>query len=409
LLIWAVNAASRQSPFGAITFYNLEKLTIFCEVLFMNTIIVGAGDFGSHIANLLSNEGHNITIIEKNEERQKYIEEKIDALVLHGNGLNDRIVKKIGSIKPDLLIAVTNSDEVNLVTCMVAKNLSIKHKIARITNEDNEKTLRNLNDKVLGIDYIINPPNIVAHEICNLIHYINATEAAEFGAGRVVFASYLIQEENPIIGASLQVLDEFVDNVNFVVMAIYRAEQIVIPHGEEEVAEGDIVSFVAKKEDIETIAYLFGHETEQTKTVFILGAGEVGLKVAQNLSKEKYRIKIIDKDPKRCEEVAELLEHALVLCSDSMDGDLLVAEGIEKATVFVAATHDDQANILGALLAKRCGVNRVVAVIYRPDLIGLASSLGINACICPGLATASSVLKYIRGENVFFRGHVRTK
>ncbi len=366
----------------------------------MNIIIMGAGKVGFHIAEILSKEGHDITIIENIPEREEYAREKIDALVLYGHGASEKVLKKAGIANADMLVAVTDRDEVNILACMVAKEYGVKTKIARIRDKAYCQTEGKLPPEELGIDFLINPREVVAQEICNKVTYLKATDVTEFANGQVVFISYLITYDSPIAEFSIRDLVAKRSDFKMVIMSIYRKEEILTPSGDDVIKVGDIVSVVTKKKNMNSLRKLFGFKTGQSRNIFILGAGDVGIEVAERLSKN-HNIKILDKDPKKCEIVSEKLGNALVFCSDNTDADTLKAEGIANSDVFIAVTNDDQSNILGAQLAKYAGVKRSIAVVNKPDLTKLAVKLRVDACVSPRMATASAVLRYIRGDKVF--------
>ncbi len=369
----------------------------------MKTIIVGAGEVGFHIASRLSKDGHDVTVVERDVEKGNLLRDKLNALVVQGSGSSAEILEKAGISKTELFIAVTDIDEVNLVSCILAKAYNVPNKIARVKNDEFTNNESKINAKALGIELLINPQQVVANDICSAVFYSNATEVAEFAGGEVIFLSYPISKESPLADLTLQEIGEKRKNLQLVLTAINRDGETIIPHGSHKIKAGDSVSLVCKKKDIVSIRKFFGLKADDIDKVFILGAGRVGHKVAARLSSDKRSVKVIDRNPVHCEalEKDKTLDNVLVLCSDSTDVETLKNEGVDKADVFIAATQDDQANILGALVAKRCGVKRTIILVNNPELVQLAPSLGINLCISPRLATASAILKFIKGDNVF--------
>jgi len=366
----------------------------------MKVIIVGAGEVGYHIADRLSKEGHHVTIVEREPTKEKKLSDKVNALVVHGNGASATVLQKAGIESADLFIAVTDSDEVNLVACLIANEFKVPFKVARVKNIEYIHEDHILSAKSLGIDLLINPQNVVSDVICKIISYTEASEAAEFAGGKVIFISFPIHEKTPIVGKKLKDLSEERKRFDFIVPAITRKDQTLIPTGEDTFQDEDIVSFVCKKYDLEHIHELLDLKRKKAKTIFLLGGGQIGMQVAQTLQKKNHTIKIIEKNDQNCKLIAEKLDNVLVLCSDSYDVETLKAEGISMADAFIAVTNDDSANILGSLLAKKYGVRRSIALVNDPELVNLAPTLGVDACVSPRLATAGEILKYIRGEKV---------
>ncbi len=366
----------------------------------MKGIIVGAGEVGYNIADRLSREGHDITIIERDRSRERLLADKVNALVIHGNGASAEVLQEAGIEKADIFVAVTDQDEVNLVACMTAEEFKVPRKIARIKSFEYGQEEGKLNAAKFGIDLLINPQMVVAEEIFHVIQYTAANEVAEFADGRVVFLGYTITDRSPLAGITLKELGDIRGLYRLVITAINRGDETIIPYGDDTIRVGDLVYFVCNKQDLAAIEYLFGFEKCPTRKVFILGGGRVGYEVARMLGDLDYEIKLIDRDQERCEELADRLEDVLVLCAEGTDVDTLKNEGIADADVFVAVTHDDQANILCSLLAKRYGTKRAIALVDQPELLTLAPSLGVDATISPRLATASAVLRYVRRGEV---------
>lgn len=366
----------------------------------MKAIIVGAGEVGYHIADRLSREGHDITIIERDRVREQMLADKVNALVIHGNGASGEILESAGIDKADLFIAVTDQDEVNLVACIMAGEYQVPSKIARIKSIEYSHNEGKLNAAKFGIDLLINPQTVVADEIFHVVQYTAASEVAEFADGRVVFLGYPISDKSPLAGISLMELGDIRGLYRLVITAINRGEKTIIPRGEDTIQVGDIVYIVCNKQDLSAIEYLFGFEKTPTRKVFILGGGQVGFQVASRMGKMGYDVKLIDRNRERCDEIADQLDNVLVLCTEGTDVDTLKNEGIADADVFAAVTNDDQANILCSLLAKRHGSKRAIALVNQPELLALAPSLGVDATISPRLATASAVLRYVRRGEV---------
>jgi trk system potassium uptake protein len=361
----------------------------------MKVMVVGAGEVGFHIAELLSRERHAVTVIEQNPQHAAQLRNKLNAFVAEGNGASTVVLEAAHISDMELFIAVTDLDEVNLIACLLAHDHGVPRIIARIKSVEYSKAEWNRNAARLGIGLIINPQTVVAEEIIQSVSYSSASEVAEFARGRVVFLGYPIGQNSPLAGVSMRTLGEIRGLYRMVVTAISRRGRTITPRGEDMVEPGDTLYFVCNKRDLPAISTLFGFEERETKSIFVLGGGKVGSEVAARLAKQKYRVKIVERDAADCENLAANLEGVRVLNAKGTDIESLKNEGLENADVFIAVTQDDQSNILCSLLAKRHGVRRVIALVNRPEFVNLAPTLGIDVCISPRLATASAILKHV--------------
>lgn len=366
----------------------------------MNVIVVGAGEVGFHIAERLSKEGHDVTLVERSREKEPLLKSRLDALVIRGSGASADVLEQAGIDKADLFIAVTDQDEVNLVACLLAHERGTRRIVARIKSLEYTSAEWAQNARKLGIDLLVNPQQVVAEEIQRIVSYTAATEAADFAEGRVVFLGYLIGRGSPLAGVTLKELAAIRGIYRMVITAIARQHETIIPRGDDAIREGDIVYFVCNKQDLPAINYLFEFEKQPSGRVFILGGGRVGEALAVKFAGAGAHVKLIEADAALCERLAEELEQVAVLNTDGMDVDTLKHEGIADCDVYVATTPDEQANILCGLLAKSYGAKRAIALVDRHELVTLAPSLGIDACISPRLATAGAVLKYVRPSSV---------
>jgi trk system potassium uptake protein TrkA len=366
----------------------------------MNVVIVGAGEVGFHIADRFSREGHDVTIIEQDPGRGADLKSKVNALVVRGSGASLESLEEAQIEGADLFLAVTDQDEVNLISCLLASEQNVSTMVARVKNaEYTGKTWRK-NAERLGIDLLINTNTVVADEICNVVSYPAATEVAEFADGQVVFLGYPVKPESPLAGITLRELGDLRGMYRLVVTAIQRGRETLVPRGDDQINEGDVLYFVCRKAELPAVNYLFGFEKRQTKNIFIVGGGLVGASVAKTLAKWKFRVKILDRHLDRCERLAEELDNVVVLHADAIDLHTLKEEGIEEGDVYIAVTEQDETNILCSLLAKSHGVKRSIALVNHPDFVTLAASIGVDVCVSPRLATAGAILKYVRRGEV---------
>jgi trk system potassium uptake protein len=366
----------------------------------MNVMIVGAGEVGFNIAERLCREGHQVTIVERDAEHARYLRNALNALVVEGNGASIQTLEEANVDAMQLFIAVTDLDEVNLVTCLLAHDHHVPRIIARIKTLEYTSAEWKRNAEKLGIDLIINPQMAVTEDICHSVAYTSASEVVEFAHGRVVFLGYPIGPTSPLADISMQTLGEIRGLYRMIVTGIDRDGATITPRGEDVVKPGDTLYFVCNKRDLPAITDLFGFEERLTKSVFVLGGGKVGRQVAAKLAALRYRVKIVENNRAICEELAASLEGVQVLNAAGTDIEALRNEGLEKADVFIAVTGDDQSNILCSLLAKRHGAKRAIALVDQPVYVTLSPSLGVDVCISPRLATAGAILKYVRQAEV---------
>lgn len=366
----------------------------------MKVIIVGAGEVGFHIAGHLADQGHDIAVVERNPEKHRLLKERVNALVVLGNGSSSAALEEAGVASADLFIAVTNQDEVNLVACLLAREYKVPRIIARVKTLEYIRGDGKLNAEKLGIDMFINSDAVVAEEICKIAGHPAASEMVEFAGGEVLFVGLQVSAQNPVAGVTLAELGEIRGIYRLVVVAIARGEKSIIPRGEDVIQAGDTIYYVCKRSDLSSIDYLFGLEKKEAKNVFILGGGRVGYLVARELAQNGSHVKVIDRNPDQCRLIASDLDNVLILNTDATDVDTLENEGIHDGDAFIAVTEDDQANILFSLLAKQRGVRRAIALVNHPVLLNLAPSLGVDACISPRLATAGEIIRYVRKGEV---------
>lgn len=375
----------------------------------MRTIVVGAGEVGYHIAKRLVQEGHDVVIIEENAAVKERVEKELDVLAIQGHGASPTALEEAGVAKTDMLIAVTDEDEVNVVASVLAKEYGVATTIARARNPELSRSPFLQSGRRLGIDLLINPNQAVAEEIAKLVHVPAAAEVAYFAEGKVQLLGIHVGAKAPALEKRLKDLSAFQAKQPFLVVAISRKNathapngeaSILIPNGETPILPGDHLYLVARRDDIPDILTLLGRQDEPPRRVLIIGGGRVGLRVAEILENEGIPITLVERNPTRCEELAHRLKRALVIQGDGTDSQALMEEGNVEMDAVVTVSDDEATNILAALLAKRQGAKKVIALIQRSHFLQLAPSLGIDAAISPRLTTASAILRYVRGGRV---------
>lgn len=364
----------------------------------MRAIIIGAGKVGYSIAQMLSYEGHDVVVVEKDEDRQAIVADTLDVQTFAGSGANIQVLEEAGVEQADLLVAVTEADELNMVACLLAKKYGVKRTVARVRNPEYAENAHKGRDKMsLGIDLIINPERVTAKEIAKLLDVPEAINVEYYADGQVQLLELKLTEECPAIGKSLI-------GINFrkpaLIVAILRKGELIIPRGADVLTKGDIVFVVSRVEDMLDVEKALGKKRDKIESVMILGGGRIGYYLAKILERKKIKVKIIERDRQKCRELSKKLDSTLVLNGDGTDIDLLKTEGAGEVDSFVAVTGDDKLNLLVSLLAKHLGVKNSITQIRRSDYIPLVEQVGIDIVVSPRALTASHILKFIRPSEI---------
>ncbi len=364
----------------------------------MKILIVGAGQVGYFLSDRLSREGHEVTLVDRSEEKIQHAQDRLNVLGVTGNGASAEVLEQAGISTTDIFIAVTDLDEVNILACLLAREYKVTTRVARTKSIEYTGNRAVLSKEKLGIDLLINPEDAVAEELVQIACSSGAFDVAEFAGGSVQFLGYRISKENPLCDLTLAELGELRGMYRFVIVAISRGEETIIPRGDDAIQAGDRIYLFAHQKDLPSIQYMLhsgDQEKRRNRRIFILGGGNIGKQIATNLENQ-FEVKLIDKDEHRCLILAGELEKTLVIKAEGSDIETLKEEGLEGADVFIAVTEKDETNILTCLLARQQGVRRTLALVSQPELLGLATDLGIDACISPRLAAASTILRFVR-------------
>jgi len=366
----------------------------------MKTIVIGAGEVGYHIAERLSREGHDVVVVEQEPAVRGRVQDQLDVMTVEGNGASPRVLEEAGVREADMLIAVADIDEVNVAACLLAKEYGVATRIARVRDPDLSESSFLERGRRLGIDLLINPNIVVAEEILDLVKTPAAAEVGKFADGKVLMLGLRLPAGAPLCGRPLKSLQAFHAATPFLIVAVLRDGGLVLPGGETVLREGDRVYLVSKRESVNAILELLGEQESIVERVMVIGGGRMGLRVAQLLEAEQFKVKLVEQRQGRCEELSQILKETLVLRGDGTDAGLLAEEGIGEMDAVVTVTDDEATNILAALLAKEQGVRKVMALIKRPQLLHLLPHLGIDAAISPRTLTANVILKYVRRGRV---------
>ena len=359
----------------------------------MRIVVVGAGRMGYSVAKLLADGSYDVVVIEQDDECRQVIKDTLDVLTIKGNGCSPEVLGMPEVRDADVFVAVTESDEVNLVACRMAKAFGAKHTVARVRNEeytDSEPTLLN---ETLGVDLNLNPERITANEISHILMTPAALHVDDFADGKVRMFGARLPNDFQFLGVPLKNV-RFPDGI--LVAMIFRKHKIIIPHGDDILEPGDNVYFVGGKEVIRKFEGNFESRYDKLERVLLIGAGRAGRMLAKLLEKQGILVKVIEKDKDRCRILSEQLNNGLVLCGDGTDIDLLMEEGITEADCVVCLTDDDKLNLLLALLSKHLGAKKTIARVDRNEYADLMAKVGVDITLSARLLSAAEVMRFIR-------------
>ena len=367
----------------------------------MNIIILGAGQVGSTVATELAKEESNeITVIDTNQQILSELQDRLDLRTICGNGSYPGLLEDAGADDADMLIALTNSDEINMIACQIAS--SIFHtptKIARIRSPEYLRRPGLFAEDSIPVDVMISPESLVTEYIYHLIEHPSAMQVLDFANGRVQLVAVKAYDDGFMVGRELRTMSEVVPKVDMRVAAVFREGQSIQPSAECVIEPGDEVFFLAAREHIPTVISEWRKLEKPNKRIMLAGGGNIGGQLASMMEKD-YQVKVIERFPARANELSTMLDSAIVLLGDAANPDLLLEENIESMDVFCALTNDDEANILSSMLAKRMGAKKVMSLINRPAYVDLVESGLIDIAISPHQVTIGALLAHIRRGDV---------
>ena len=367
----------------------------------MRIIILGAGQVGRTAAYHLSREEANdVTVVDTNEDILRDLQDRLDIRTVSGNAASPRILEAAGIAGTDILVALTNSDEVNMLACHIAWTLyRTPKKIARVRSAAFTEREALFGENAVAVDVWISPEQLVTEYVARLIRYPGALQVLDFADGRVRLVGVRALQGGPLVGQALRTLREHIPGADARVAAIYRAGKSIQPEGDTVIEDGDEVFFLAARKDIRLVMSEMRKEEAPARRVVIAGGGNIGFRLASELE-DKNQVKLIERDSKRARRVSELLNRTTVLLGDAADEELLLEENIDSVDVFAALTNSEEANILSAMLAKRLGAHKVMALINKPSYAELIESGSIDIAISPQMVTIGSLLAHVRRGDV---------
>ena len=364
----------------------------------MDILIIGAGDIGFQLGKRLSQEKHNITMVELDPEKAKRASEQLDARVVEGHGTSYQILKDVWP-DLDIVAAMSNEDEVNIVACKMAKKAGVPFTLARVRNPEYALPDFPLTPEELGIDVMIHPERETAEAIIRLVRQSGATDVIEFEQGRVHLLGVRLEANSQLLYTPLMDLTKKYGDPPMRIVAIYRLQQTLIPRGHDELIPGDQVFAVCHPDYVPEFIALAGKEDTQIENIMILGGGLIGQFVAQSIGKD-INVKIIESNAARSEEIAEVLPHTLIIHGDGTDYDLLAQEGIVDMDAFIAVTGDDETNIISTLLVRHMKIPRTIALVNKMDYLPITTTIGMDAVVSKQLITVNAVQRYIQRQQI---------
>lgn len=356
----------------------------------MEIIVIGAGQAGTHIAQTLSNEDHKVTVIDPNPERIEEIESELDVLTLCDHGASTQVLERAGVRGADLVAAVTQSDEVNLIVALTAKELGAHKTAARVFDATYLEGTKVSYHNILGIDLIIAPHILTAFEIAKHIDHPAALAMASFAQGRVEMRQLTVKEESPVVGKTVQ--QAFPPSLQAVLASLTREGEIRIPGASDTILEGDIVTVVAAARGMKKLRYAFNDNERRAHSILIGGGGSTAYHLAHLLESRSFEVRLVERSRERCEELSRQLEETTILHGDVTQLKFLKEERIDEVDVFVALCGDDQTNLISALLAHELGARSTTAVCNRSDFLPVTRKLGVDFAVSPRILTANKML-----------------
>jgi len=362
----------------------------------MKVVVVGAGEVGFHLARTLSWEGHEVVIIDPKRKLVDRAAGSMDVLALRGSGTSVHLLMQAGASEADMLVAVTSVDEVNIVACMLAKQLGAKVRIARVRSQEYSDPSNPVSLKGLGIDQVIHPELEAAKEVTRMISYPHTIDIVECASGRMMLVGLRVEEKSDLANRPLEVLTPSISDLQYRLVAIIRAGKTIIPRGKDIVLARDSIYVISSKEDLPQVFAIAGKQDDISSDVMLLGGGMIGRMVAEMLEELKgYNVKLIESDVEKTNRAVQRLKSTMVVKGgEGIDFDVLALEGIDEMGTFAALTDDDENNIVTSLFARHLGVKRTVTLISKPEYMPVVRSIGLDAAVNVKIITSDAIVKY---------------
>jgi trk system potassium uptake protein TrkA len=366
----------------------------------MKIVVVGAGEVGNHVTSHLSQEGHDVIVIDNDEERAERAQNALDALVVLGNGASLQVLEQADAGSADMIIAVTHVDEVNIVACVSGKTLGIPRRLARVKDTTYYGPRSGRSMQQVGVDVMINPDLAAALEMERLVSLPGATDVTDFADARVRMIGLHVGARSPLAGVPLRELDSKYGPLPVTVVAVLREENTLIPDGDTVLQAGDHIFLIGESWLMPDVMGLVGQDVEAARNVMVIGAGPISRHLAGHLVSQKVSVKIVEHNRSKAERVSRELEKVMLLHGDGTDVTLLENENVSEMDAFIAATNDEETNVMSCLLARRIGARKTIALIRRTNYVPLVHVVGIDAAVSVRLSTAAAIKQYLRKGQV---------
>ncbi len=368
----------------------------------MNMVIVGAGVVGVALAEQLSQEGHAVSVVDRDRQKIEEFSDKLDVLAVHGNAGSPSVLERAGIRSAEMVIAVTDVDEVNLVVGMLSSRMGVKHRIVRIRNREYVLADSLLTLSELGIDHVINPEPSIVEALTGMIRYPGTTDYTRLAEGEVLLLGFDIQEESPVVGRSMAELGQMGDLDAFLFLYITRGDAVMVPRGQDRIQPGDSVHVLVSADTVEFLLPLMHRRPVKYNVVILAGASRIGLQLAEAIQERVERVYLIEPNETLADDAAGQLKKTIVLHGDPTDLGLLQEASLERCDLFCALGDDEQTNMLAALLAKKHSTTLTALLVQQPAYVPVMDSLGVSIVINPRLVTVGEILMHLR------RGHIHS-
>ena len=360
----------------------------------MRIVIIGAGEVGFHVAKALSQEDHDITVVDIDPAKCKRASESLDVIVIEGNGASPRNLSEANVQEADYVLCLTRVDEVNLIASQQANELGANKIIARLRNQQYTTQDSIIKPEKFGINHVIHPEKEACREIVKLVHHSYATQVTDFESGRMQMIGVRIEKSSPVVGKTVREICDVDSEFKFGIVTVIRDGESHVPWSDFIFSHSDTAYFIVKKQHLSALMHMLGKEATETKSIIILGGSKIGRSIAEELENE-LNVRLIDDDREKAEWLASKLEQTMVLHGDGTDVELLKAENINDADSFIAVTESEKTNLLSGMLAHHLGVKQTVIHLSTTEYMPIVQEIGLGAVISKNMSTVNSILKFI--------------
>lgn len=365
----------------------------------MKIVIAGAGEVGYYLAKLLSNESHDIVIIDDNPKIFARVQDELDVIGIKGDACSIRILRQAEVGDADLLISVTSSEKTNFMVCTIGKQLGVKRTIARVNNTEFMDPKCSIDFQKMGIDVMISPEELASREIWRLVKRSAFTDAFEFEMGKLVLVGINLDSNAPVVNRTIAETAALNPDFNYIPIGIQRDGETIVPRSDTKFLLDDHIYFLSLPQGLEEIIKLTGQEEHRIKNIMMLGGGKVGLNAIKKIGRRR-KIKLIEQNQERCMQIADEFSDVLVINSDGHDVRVLEQENLSEMDAYIAVTGNSETNIMSCLMAKAHGVKKTIALVENMDYINLSQTIGIDTLINKKLIAANNIFRYVRHGDV---------